>query len=516
VPSFKRAPLPPGALSDLMDALHQLHLVAGHPSTRDLQRDIGGRGATSHAAIHKVFTGDRVPNWGRLERLVEVMARRARRDEKAEAERFRALWTQAAGSGSQATEPGTSVSAGVEGHKRLVDPEAEPHFRSLSELMPEVVDELEAVGMRSAVGSFRVPTGFDDLDALLGGWSHGYLIVIGGRPSSGKTTLLLDFCRAASVEYRLPTMVISGEISNRDLQLRLLSAQALVPSHTMITGLMSEEDWTRLVQAMPAILDAPISIGTPQDFRMEQLIDDATSLAQKSRLKLLLIDSLEWATNSESVSVEFTLQRLKNLAETLKIPVVISAQAERLQEQERVPRVSPIRSLIHGGAIERVADVIIMLHRPDQDDPEHPRAGEADLIVAKSRNGPTATVTVASQFHYCRFVDMMPGVYPLFPVEASVEVQASAHDRDLFRRLLEQIPPDGEVVDWLKNNFVLKYFPVRYLDAVAQMAKMMSLEVVGFDDKEVNDRHNDLCQAIDNFFTIRFFIILLPIKAELG
>jgi hypothetical protein len=295
-------------------------------------------------------------------------------------------------------------------------------------------------------------------------------------------------------------MVISGETNNRELQLRLLSAEARVPSHIMRTGQMSEEDWTRLARTMAAIVDAPISIGTPKDFRIEQLADDATRLTKESGLKLLLIDSLQWITDSgpsTSASAEFTLRRLKALAETLKIAVIITAQAERLQEPEAVLMANPIGGLMHSDAIERVADVVIVLHRPDQDDREHPRAGEADLIVAKSRNGPTATVTVASQFHYCRFFDITRGEYPLFQVEASLKV--SDHDRNLFHRLLEQIPPDGEVLNWLKNSFVLKYFPVRHLDSVAQVGKIMNLEVIGFDDKEANDRYNDLQHAISNF-----------------
>ncbi len=506
MPSLKRAPLAPGALRDLMDALHELHLAAGLPSTRDLERDIGRRGATSHAAIHKIFTGSSRPAWERLERLLEVMARRARRDEKAEVERFRILWTQAARSGSKVIEPETTVSAPAEARKQtveaLVSAETAPLSRYLSELMPDVLDEIEAVGGRSAVGSFRIPTGFDDLDSLLGGWSQGYLIVVGGRPSSGKTTLLLDFCRAASVEYRLPTMVISGEMNNRELQLRLFSAQSRVPSHVMRTGQMDDDDWGRLARTMVALADAPISIGTPPDFRIEQLIADATRLARKSQLKLLLIDSLQWITDSEPsgrMSAEFILRRLKTLAETLKIPVIITAYAERLQEQEGVLTESPIGMLMHSGAIERVADVVIMLHRPDQDDREHPRAGEADLIVAKSRNGPTATITVAFQGHYCRFVDLVPGEYPLFRVEAPAEPQATAYDRELYHRLMEQIPPDGKVIDWLKNNFMLKALPLRHVETITQVAKTMSLEVIGFDDKEARDRYNDLRAAIDNF-----------------
>jgi replicative DNA helicase len=410
VPPLKRATLTPGPLSDLMDALHELHLAAGHPSTRDLQRDIGGRGSTSHAAIHKVFTSSRLPTWGRLERLVEVMARRARRDEKPEVERFRALWAQAARHGSTTTEPEAAISARTEVSKSEVGTGLELLSRAISDLIPYVLDEIEAAGSGDITGSFRIPTGFDDLDALLGGWSQGYLVVVGGRPSSGKTTLLLNFCRAASIKYGLPTMVISGEMNSRELQSRLLSAEARIPLHAMRTGQMNDKDWARLARVMTVVADAPIRIGTPQDFLMEDFSADVAGLARESGLKLLLIDSLQWITDSEAsshVPVEFILQRLKKLAETVKAPIIITAHAERGQGEPSTT--NAIARLTHHDVIERVADVVIMLHRPDQDDQLHPRIGEADLIVAKNRNGPTATVTVAYQWHYCRFVDMVPG-----------------------------------------------------------------------------------------------------------
>ena len=328
--------------------------------------------------------------------------------------------------------------------------------------MPGVLDEIEAVGGLSSAGSFRIPTGFDYLDFLLGGWSQGYLIVVGGRPSSGKTTLLLDFCRAASVKYRLPTLFISGEMNNRELQARLLSAEARVPSHTIRTGQMNDEDWRRLAVTMRALADAPIQIGTPPDFRIERLSAEATRLVRKSGLKLLLIDSLQWITGHEvpdRMPAEFILWRLKTLAETLKISIIISASAE--MRQEGVLTASPIAQLTYSNAIERVADVVIIVDRPDQDDREHLRAGEADLIVAKNRNGPTATVTVAYQGHYCRFVNMVDGEYvggySIFPAEprklgtlaitSPDAQQPSIHDQQLYRKFLDQIPPDGEIID---------------------------------------------------------------------
>lgn len=502
MPGFKRAPLPPGPLSDLMDALHQLHLDVGQPSLRDLQRDIGGRSAPSHAAIHKVFTGSKLPTWRLVEPLVQVMARQVGRDEKAEVARFRTLWTEAARPGSMAAEPEATVSEHAKASEPGIREWGEPFSWRISQLIPDLLDEIEAIGSRDTTGTFRIPTGFDILDVLLGGWSQGNLIIVGGRPSSGKTTLLLHFCRAASIKYRLPAMLISGEMNKRELQTRLFSAESRVPSHNMRTGQMNDDDWGRLARVMSMVADCPIYIGTPPDFIIEKLSSDVASLVRESGLKLLLIDSLHWITDREALargSVESTLRRLKKLAETLKIPIIIAAHAERRQEGGLTA--NPFEQLTHSDAIERVADVVIILDRPDQDDREHLRAGEADLIVAKNRNGPTATVTVAYQGHYSRFVDMVIGEYeyPVFPAVAPAEAQATTHDRDLFLRLLKQIPSDGEIIDWLKNNFVLKYFPVRHLDAVAQIAKAMSLEVVGFDDQEANDRYNELRQAIENF-----------------
>ena len=385
------------------------------------------------------------------------------------------------------------------------------------------VDELEAVGMRKASGTFRIPTGLGDLDHLLGGWSQGYLIVVGGRPSSGKTTLLLNFGRAASIKYRLPAMMISGEMNNRDLQSRLVSAEARVPSHSMRTGQMNDEDWRRVAVTMAAIADAPLQIGTPPDFQIEQLSAEAARLVKKSKLKLLLIDSLQWMIGREArdrASVEHALWRLKTLAEMLKIPIIVTAHTER--SREGVSLTSPIAQLSHSDAIERVADVVIILDRPDQDDPENMRAGEADLMVVKNRNGPTATVTVAFQGHYCRFVEMgfmVDGeymhTYPMFPVDpqepetpeinSSDAHKTSVHDRQLYQRLLDQIPPDGKVMDWLKNNFMLKAQPLRRLEIVEQVAKAMSLEVIGFDDEEANGRYNDLRGAMENFcYTISY------------
>jgi len=146
-------------------------------------------------------------------------------------------------------------------------------------------------------------------------------------------------------------------------------------------------------------------------------------LVKESQLKLLLIDSLQWMIEVDDETapwaVEATLRRLKKLAETEKIAIIITSHVLDFRNW------APIDRFPYDNVIERFSDVAILLERPDQNEPESPYAGEANLIVAKNRNGPTATVTVACQLHYCRFVDMTPSGYVSTPME---ETRASTDE----------------------------------------------------------------------------------------
>jgi replicative DNA helicase len=412
VPGFKRAPLEPGPLAELMDAMHALHLLAGHPSTRDLERAIRDSGTVSHAAIHKAFTGSKLPTWRLVEPLVLAMAPRANRDAQAEVERVRVLWTNAARPDSTPTEPQPDNST-VKADSQTSDRE---FSRPISELLAGALDEIEPLGANERSDAFRIPTGFTDLDALLGGWSQGYLIVVGGRPSSGKTNLLLQSCRAAAIKYRLPSMFITGEMNSKEIRSRLLSAEARVSSHHMKVGHVTDRERELLARAMSLIADCPIHIATPPDFEIERVSADVARLARQAGLRLLLVDSLQWMTEGASsgqAPVELGLMRLKKLAETAGIPIVVAAHAEKAYQGE--DSLDPIAAIIHSDAIERVADVVILLERADQYEPESPYAGEANLIVAKNRHGPTSTITVAYQYHFSRFLDIAPNGYVVPP-----------------------------------------------------------------------------------------------------
>jgi replicative DNA helicase len=285
-------------------------------------------------------------------------------------------------------------------------------YHPLSEIMPGALDEIEAIGSRGGALT-GVPTGFSDLDALTNGLHPGQMVVIAARPALGKSTLALDLARAAAVKHGLPSVIFSLEMGRNEITMRLLSAEARVPLHSMRTGQMSDEDWTRLARRMSEVVEAPLYIDDSPNMTMMEIRAKCRRLKQRHDLKLVIIDYLQLMSSPKRVEnrqqeVSEMSRSLKLLAKELDVPVIAVAQLNRGPEQrtDKKPLLSDLRE---SGSIEQDADMVILLHREDAYERESPRAGEADFIVAKHRNGPTATVTVAFQGHFSRFVDMAPG-----------------------------------------------------------------------------------------------------------
>ena len=284
-------------------------------------------------------------------------------------------------------------------------------YTLLEQLMQPTMDELEAIGSRGGSMS-GVPTGFVDLDGLTNGLHPGQLIVIAGRPGLGKSTLGLDIARAASVKTGLPSAIFSLEMSKTEITMRLLSAEARVPLHHMRSGTMTDDDWNRLARRMGEVAEAPLYIDDSPNLTMMEIRAKARRLRQRNDLRLIVIDYLQLMSGNKKAEsrqqeVSELSRSLKLLAKELEIPVIAMSQLNRGAEQrtDKKPQISDLRE---SGSIEQDADMVILLHREDAYEKESPRAGEADFIVAKHRNGPTATITVAFQGHYSRFVDMNP------------------------------------------------------------------------------------------------------------
>jgi replicative DNA helicase len=282
-------------------------------------------------------------------------------------------------------------------------------YIQLSELLPAALDEIEAIS--SGVTKEGVMTGFKDLDALTNGFHAGNMVVLAARPGVGKSTLGLDIARHASIKNGDTSVIFSLEMSRSEITMRMLSAEARVGLNNIRSGSLSDEEWGRLAKRMGEISEAPLFIDDSANLSLMEIRAKARRLKQRHNLKLIVIDYLQLMTSGKKVEnrqqevSEFS-RNLKLLAKELNVPIIAISQLNRSPEQrsDKKPMLSDLRE---SGSIEQDADVVILLHRDEMYDSQS-RSGEADLIVAKHRNGQTRTITVAAQLHFARFTDMAP------------------------------------------------------------------------------------------------------------
>ncbi|MFF0231705.1 replicative DNA helicase [Micromonospora sp. NPDC005252] len=227
------------------------------------------------------------------------------------------------------------------------------------------------------------------------------------------STASMDFARNAAIRANQAAAIFSLEMSKVEIVMRLLSAEARVPLHVLRSGQLSDDDWTKLARCMGEISEAPLFVDDTPSMNLMEIRAKARRLKQRHDLKMIVVDYLQLMTSpkrteSRQQEVADLSRGLKLLAKEVECPVIAVSQLNRGPEQrtDKRPQLSDLRE---SGSIEQDADVVILLHRDDYYDKESPRAGEADFIIAKHRNGPTDTVTVAAQLHLSRFVDMAIG-----------------------------------------------------------------------------------------------------------
>jgi replicative DNA helicase len=241
---------------------------------------------------------------------------------------------------------------------------------------------------------------------------HLYLAGPTGIPTHN-STLALDFCRAASIHNNLTSVFFSLEMTRSEIMMRLLSAEAKVPLNHIRNGTMRDDDWEKLARKMGQVSGAPMFIDDSPNMTMMEIRAKARRLKQRHDLKLIVIDYMQLMSSGKKVESrqlevsEFS-RNIKLLAKELECPIIALSQLNRGPEQrgDKRPMMSDLRE---SGSLEQDADMVILLHRDDVYEKESTRPGEADLIVAKHRNGPTRDLTVAFQGHYSRFVDMAAG-----------------------------------------------------------------------------------------------------------
>jgi replicative DNA helicase len=282
-------------------------------------------------------------------------------------------------------------------------------FVPLEDLLQPTMDEIDAIASNGGLAR-GVPTGFTELDEVTNGLHPGQMIIVAARPGVGKSTLGLDFMRSCSIKHRLASVIFSLEMSKSEIVMRLLSAEAKIKLADMRSGRMSDDDWTRLARRMSEISEAPLYIDDSPNLTMMEIRAKARRLKQRADLRLVVVDYLQLMSSgkrveSRQIEVSEFSRHLKLLAKELEVPVIAISQLNRGPEQrtDKKPMLSDLRE---SGSLEQDADMVILLNRPDAFERDDPRGGEADLILAKHRNGPTKTVTVAHQLHLSRFTNM--------------------------------------------------------------------------------------------------------------
>jgi replicative DNA helicase len=254
-----------------------------------------------------------------------------------------------------------------------------------------------------------VPTGFTDFDRMTSGLQRQELIVIAGRPSTGKTALALNMAQYASKNANV-VGIFSLEMSAPQLVSRLLCSEARVDAHRLRTGYLNREEWARLADGLRRLCETKVYIDDTPGVGVLEMRAKSRRLKAEHGLDLLIIDYLQLMAGrgrieSRQQEVSQISRDLKILAKELDVPVIALSQLSRAPEQrsEHKPQLSDLRE---SGAIEQDSDVVCFIYREELYNPTDENQGKAELIVGKQRNGPTGSIELAFLKEFTRFENM--------------------------------------------------------------------------------------------------------------
>lgn len=294
----------------------------------------------------------------------------------------------------------------------LNDNQSRGELKPAPEVIEKTVSAIED-RYRSKGGYIGIPSGFDALDKLTCGFQKSEMIIIGSRPSIGKTAFALSMATNIAIRNKIPCGYFTLEMSAISLMLRILSAESRINSNSLRTGLLKSTDFNRIViDTAGRIYDAPLIFQDTPNIPLLDLRSLARKMVSKHGVKIVFVDyiglvSPENSRQERHEQISQISRSLKALARELDVPIVVLSQVGR-QSEGKTPSLADLRE---SGALEQDADVVLFLHRErtldeDEDDRESSSIIKTDLIVAKQRNGPTDTVRLAFVPHYTRFENL--------------------------------------------------------------------------------------------------------------
>ena len=315
---------------------------------------------------------------------------------------------------------GRSASEVVDEAERLVFEIAErgsrgrQGFKSLKQILPETVDRIDM--LHQSDGSITgISSGYTEFDKMTAGLQAGDLVIVAGRPSMGKTTFAVNIAENAAIGSKVPTAIYSMEMPSSQLAFRMISSLGRVDQTHLRTGNFPDEDWSRINTAVQLMSDAPIFIDDTAGLAPTEIRARARRLQREHGLGLIVVDYLQLMqvpgnTENRATEISEISRSLKALAKELSVPVIALSQLNRSVEQRTDKR--PVMSdLRESGAIEQDADMIIFIYREEVYNPDTPRKGIADIVIAKQRNGPIGEFPLTFVGRYTKFENWAPDAY---------------------------------------------------------------------------------------------------------
>jgi replicative DNA helicase len=284
-------------------------------------------------------------------------------------------------------------------------------FESLGDVLRAYLEQLEQLqsGDRTLYG---VPSGFVDLDKLLGGLQRSDLIILAARPAMGKTSLALNIAANAAIKYRATVGMFSLEMSNGQLAARLLSTETGIDSTRLRGGRLNEQESRRLAHSLGVLSEASIYVDDTPGLSIMELRSKARRLQADAGCDLIIIDYLQLVEGSRNrdnrvQEISEISRSLKGLARELHIPVLALSQLSRAVES-RSPHIPMLSDLRESGSIEQDADVVMFIYREDVYNKDSEKKGIAEIHVAKHRNGPVGQVSLFFNERTTKFADLEP------------------------------------------------------------------------------------------------------------
>ena len=279
-------------------------------------------------------------------------------------------------------------------------------LQSIKTVISEISDRIEQLSSEEG-DIFGVPTGFTDLDKLLGGLQRSDFLIVAGRPGSGKTAFMLSAARNAAIKHNQHIAIFSLEMSNEQLVQRLISQETGIDSQRLRTGKLEDDEWPLFIHAVEVLSGTTIFLDDTPSLTPLQLRTKCRRLHMEHDLNLIIVDYLQLMTSgtrSENrvQEVSHISRNLKVLARELNVPVLAAAQLSRAIEQrtDKEPQLSDLRE---SGSLEQDADIVMFIHRPELYDHDTTLKNIAQIKVAKHRNGPIGTIELVFLEKIARF-----------------------------------------------------------------------------------------------------------------